>query len=60
MDDNRMPPREDAGAAPRTAEGAPAQPAPQSGAAPAAAPKSDKPEGSGDDASARFSLLELD
>ena len=32
---------------------APAQPAP-------AAPEKDKPEGSGDDASARFSLLELD
>ena len=29
-------------------------------AAPAAAEKSDKPEGGGDDASARFSLLELD
>jgi hypothetical protein len=39
--------------------GQPAQPAPS--AAPSAAPQpSDKPEGSGDDASARFSLLELD
>ena len=44
--------------------GAPAQPppeAPQQGQAQPAAPeKSDKPEGSGDDASTRFGLLELD
>jgi len=51
----------------RPAEGAPAAaaspppapPAPVPAAAPAA-PAADKPEGSGDDASARFSLLELD
>ena len=43
-------------ASPQPAQPAPAQPAaPAQGAAPA-----DKPEGSGDDASARFSLLELD
>jgi hypothetical protein len=44
--------------------GNPSQPAPpQAGQAPApgqAVPEKDKPEGSGDDASARFSLLELD
>lgn len=49
-------------AAPPAAPPAPAQPpaaaAPQPGAP--AAPKEEKPEGSGDDASARFSLLELD
>ncbi|MBL9016907.1 MAG: hypothetical protein JNL83_22150, partial [Myxococcales bacterium] len=45
----------EAGAAPPAA--APPQPAP---AAPAAGDKQDKPEGSGDDAAARFSLLELD
>ncbi len=47
---------EDASAAPPAASpqpAAPAQPAP-------VAPEKDKPEGSGDDASARFSLLELD
>jgi hypothetical protein len=43
---------------PPAAPAAPAQP-PPAGAAPAA-PAADKPEGSGDDASARFSLLELD
>jgi hypothetical protein len=39
---------------------APATPAPPPSAAPAPSEKSDKPEGHGDDASARFSLLELD
>lgn len=52
-------------AAPAASSAAPAAPASASGSpgvgpgAPAAAP-ADKPEGSGDDASARFSLLELD
>ena len=51
--------------APAPAAATPATPAPAT-AAPSAAPeakpetKNDKPEGSGDDASARFSLLELD
>ena len=49
-------------APPAPAPAAPAQPpaaaAPQPGAP--AAPKEEKPEGGGDDASARFSLLELD
>lgn len=55
------------GAAPPAAPPAPAQQPPATaqqppapGAAPAAAAKEDKPEGGGDDASARFSLLELD
>lgn len=48
----------DASAAPPVAS--PQAPAPAAPAAPAAADKPDKPEGSGDDASARFSLLELD
>ena len=48
----------EAGAAPQPPAAQPAQPAQP---APSAAPeKSDKPESSGDDASARFSLLELD
>jgi outer membrane biosynthesis protein TonB len=46
--------------APPPAQGAAPQPPPAQGQPPAAAEKSDKPEGSGDDASARFSLLELD
>lgn len=50
------------GAAPRPEPTPPAQP-PPAAAAPTPAPpaeKPEKPEGSGDDASARFSLLELD
>ncbi len=46
-------------AAPAPSPAAPAAPAPANSAAPPA-PSPDKPEGSGDDASARFSLLELD
>ena len=42
-----------------SAQGQPPAPAPAQPAAPQAAP-ADKPESSGDDASARFSLLELD
>ena len=42
------------------APSAPAPATPTAGAAPAAAAPSDKPESPGDDASARFSLLELD
>jgi hypothetical protein len=45
--------------APPPAPAAP-QAAPPQPAAPSAAPASDKPESTGDDASARFSLLELD
>ncbi|MEJ7603496.1 MAG: hypothetical protein WKG01_36760 [Kofleriaceae bacterium] len=50
------------GAAPQSAApAAPAASAPTQPTGPAPAPeRSDKPEGSGDDASARFSLLELD
>lgn len=50
------------GAAPRPEPAAPAQPAPAAAAPAPAAPaeKPEKSEGSGDDASARFSLLELD
>ncbi len=44
---------------PAAAPAAPVAPAPANSAAPAA-PSPDKPEGTGDDASARFSLLELD
>jgi len=51
------PPSAPAGPAPSAA--AP-QPAPAPSAAPQPAPGGDKPESSGDDASARFSLLELD
>jgi len=49
-------------AAPRAQPPAPAapSPAPPSAAPPAAAPPADKPETGGDDAAARFSLLELD
>jgi hypothetical protein len=50
-----------AAATPAAPAQAPAQPAqPAAPAAPAAPDKPDKPEGAGDDASARFSLLELD
>jgi len=46
-------------AAPAPTPAAPAAPAPANSAAPPT-PSPDKPEGTGDDASARFSLLELD
>jgi hypothetical protein len=51
------------GPSPAPAPAAPSSPAPSGPAAPSAAPvppAADKPEPSGDDASARFSLLELD
>lgn len=51
------------GGAPAPAPAAPPAPAPAApaaAAAPPAAPEDKKPEGGGDDASARFSLLELD
>ena len=49
------------GATPQPASGAaPAQPEPPAGQAPPSAAPTEKPESSGDDASARFSLLELD
>lgn len=48
------------GGAPASATPVPAATAPATQAAPAAAPEGEKKEGGGDDASARFSLLELD
>jgi hypothetical protein len=49
------PPAQQPPAPPAAGQAAPQQPAPSDGSV-----KNDKPEGSGDDASARFSLLELD
>ncbi|MEO8701104.1 MAG: hypothetical protein ABI867_13730 [Kofleriaceae bacterium] len=48
------------GSAPAPAAPAPAPPPAPASAAPVPSDKPEKPEGSGDDASARFSLLELD